>query len=188
MNLRCFIAIELPAGLKRAIYSGTERLRQSGADARWVPEENLHLTLKFLGSTPEEKVPDIREALRSAVSSRRSFSIGFEGAGVFPDRRRPRVLWIGVADSESLVGLKRDVETVMGKVGFEEDGRPYSPHLTIGRLRSRRGGLRLMKELDELSHTGFGRMEVEEVSLMQSVLKSTGAEHTALYNARLGGR
>jgi 2'-5' RNA ligase len=109
-----------------------------------------------------------------------------KGAGVFPDRKRPRVVWVGLEDSDELVSIQRDVEEAMAGVGFEPEGRAYSPHLTIGRLKSPRRRDILLRELDSLVGVEFGRMEVAEISLMQSTLKPSGAEYSRLLAAPLG--
>jgi 2'-5' RNA ligase len=186
MSLRCFIAIELPDALKGEIASRTEGARNCGADAKWVKTENLHLTLKFLGNTSEELMPDIKDALAGAVAGHKSFAIRFKGAGVFPDRKRPRVIWVGIEDSGSLVALQKEVEEAMAAQGFEVEGRAYSPHLTIGRLKSPRRRDLLLKELDTLGGEEFGSIEVTEISMMKSTLKPSGAEYSRLFSVPLG--
>jgi 2'-5' RNA ligase len=186
VSIRCFVAVELPDGLKREISSRTEGLRKCGADAKWIRAENLHLTLKFLGNTSEDKLPDIKEALLKAVQGHKSFEMRLKGAGVFPDRKRPRVVWVGLEDSDELVSIQRDVEEAMAGVGFEPEGRAYSPHLTIGRLKSPRRRDILLRELDSLVGVEFGWVDVEQISLMQSTLKPSGAEYSRLLAAPLG--
>jgi 2'-5' RNA ligase len=187
MSVRCFVAVELPEALKEPIASRTEKLRKSGADARWVRAENFHLTLKFLGSVPEEMLPELREALAGATRPHARFRLGFRGAGVFPSRKRPRVVWVGTHDSERLVDLQRDVEAAMEALGFEAEKRPYSAHLTIGRLKSQKRRDFLLRALDELVDESFGHFDVTEVALMKSTLKPGGAEYSRLYGAPLAG-
>lgn len=186
MSIRCFIAIELPSALKEEIAARTEKVRNSGADARWVRADNLHLTLKFLGSTPEEMLPEIKEALAGVAKRHGVFRLRFKGAGVFPSRKRPRVVWIGVEDSDRLVTIQMEVEAAMAALGYEAENRPYSPHLTIGRLKSPRRREVLLKELDALSGEEFGEHGVAEVALMRSTLKPGGAEYSKLFGAPLG--
>lgn len=187
MDLRCFISIELPESLKKDIGARTEGLRATGADVKWVSSENLHLTLKFMGRTPEELVPDIKEELIKAVTPLRRFHIRLSGAGVFPDRKRPRVIWIGVPDSETLVMLQEDIERSMSDLGFETEQKQYRPHLTIGRVKSQRGKDELLKELDLLKDTAFNGVEVGSVSVMKSELRPTGARYFKLFDIPLGG-
>jgi 2'-5' RNA ligase len=186
MDLRCFIAIELPEALRRRIGEATERLRSTDADVRWVRPEGLHLTLKFLGSTPEELVPEITRELQEAMSGHRRMRLRLSGAGVFPSERRPRVVWIGLVDSDRLIGLQKDVETAMEALGFEPEDRPFTPHLTLGRLRSPRGSAALLKELGLLKEEAFDEIEVQDIVLMRSELKPTGAVYHRLQSIPLG--
>jgi 2'-5' RNA ligase len=186
MDLRCFIAIELPEDLRRRIGEVTEGLRSTEADVRWVRPEGMHLTLKFLGSTPEELVPEIKSRLTEAVSGHEKMHLRLSGAGVFPNERRPRVVWIGLLDSDRLIGLQRDVEVALEALGFEPDGRPFTPHLTLGRLRSPRGSAALLRELEALKDASFDEIEVEEIAVMRSELKPSGAVYHRLHSIPLG--
>jgi 2'-5' RNA ligase len=186
MDLRCFIAIELSESLKKNIDARTKSLRETDADVKWVPWENLHLTMKFLGKTPEKLVPDIKERLLKAVSPHEKFHIRFYGAGVFPDIRRPRVVWIGILDSDRLIRLQQDIEASMVALGYDTESRPYTPHLTIGRLRSPKGKDALLRELEKFKEVGFDDMEVRSVSVMKSELKPTGARYFRLCDIPLG--
>jgi 2'-5' RNA ligase len=186
MDLRCFISVELPEEIRNNIGARTESLVAAGADVKWIPPENLHLTLKFLGKTPEELVPDIRKKLLEAASLHHSIRIRLSGTGVFPDRRRPRVIWVGMQDSEGLVKLQQDIEAKMAELGFEAEKRRFSPHLTIGRVRSPKGRENLLRELDALRDMDFNELEVRDVSMMKSELRPTGARHFKLFDIPLG--
>lgn len=188
MDLRCFIALELPDRLKEAVGSMLGELKKSDADVRWVPPENLHLTLKFLGNVPEETVPAILRQVESAAARRRSFKAVLNGVGVFPGRKRPRVVWIGLDGADELVALQGDVDRNLSSLGFEPEGRAFSPHLTIGRARSQRGMMALMTRLDSLAGTLFGEFMVESISIMRSKLSPAGAQYTRLHGVPLGGR
>jgi 2'-5' RNA ligase len=186
VDLRCFIALELPKELKSDISSLTENLRDSGADVRWVPSENLHLTLKFLGNVPEEGLPGIRERVEEAAARSRSFKALLSGVGVFPGARRPRVVWIGLEDADELPALQGRIDENLRALGFQPEGRPFSPHLTIGRVRSQKGTVRLMKGLEALKDTVFGEFTAGSVSVMKSRLGPSGAKYTRLYGIPLG--
>ncbi len=186
MGLRCFVAVELPEKLKNEIVARTEGLRKSGTDARWIKAENLHLTLKFLGDTPEDVLTAVKESLEKAVKDHVKFKLRLSGAGVFPDRKRPRVVWVGLEDSDRLVALQSAVEEALAELGFETEKRPFSPHLTIGRLKSPRRRDFLLRELDAISGEEFGKVEVAEISIMKSVLKSSGAEYSRLFAIPVG--
>lgn len=184
--MRCFISIELPESLKKEIAEKTAKLRALDADVKWIVPENLHLTLKFLGETPEEIVPAVKETLAKTAARFGKFNLDFSGLGVFPDARRPRVLWVGVLDSESLLSLQRDAEEGMKEFGFEAEDRAFSAHLTIGRVRSPKGKERLVREIEALKDASFGWVEVAEMSFMKSELKPSGAKYTVLFVVPLG--
>jgi 2'-5' RNA ligase len=186
MAVRCFVALEIPGTLREHIGSMTGALRASGADARWVPAENLHLTLKFLGNVREEGLSDIRQQVAAAAALHGGFGVRFEGMGVFPGRRRPRVVWIGVSEPLGIVRLQRDIQDNLALLGYLPEKRPYTPHLTLGRVRSQRGIDSMLWEIDALRDTGFGEFRANSVSLMKSELRPSGAEHACLHEIPLG--
>jgi 2'-5' RNA ligase len=189
MDLRTFIAIELPGDLREHIYARTSGLRSVARSVKWVPAENLHITLKFLGNMPETLLPEIEKAIREAVTSLSAFEMVFTGAGAFPEspKKPPRVVWVGVEAPDVLYEVQRGVEAAMAPLGFEPETRPYSPHLTIGRVRQPpRGGL-LRREMETLEGEKFGKVLVGEVALMKSTLHPAGARYERLFSFPLGG-
>jgi len=187
-DLRAFVAIELPEDLKEHIYSRTRSLREVARSVKWVPAENLHITLKFLGSTEAKLLPAIEEALRTAAAGHGAFEMAFAGAGAFPGVQRPRVVWAGVEVPEGLAGLQRDVESALVPLGFEPEDRPFSPHLTLGRVKQPlRGGV-LGREIGALEGESFGSFRVEGVSLMKSTLSPAGARYERLFSVPLSLR
>lgn len=187
MALRCFIAVTLPASLKQAVGSVTNSLKETGADVKWVPEENLHLTMKFLGATDEGKVDEITGALRKKISPRPPFYIKIGGVGSFPGGRHPRVIWVGIQENGHLEDIYQSVEDVMRKFGYPPEDRPFSPHLTIGRVRSGKRLSEMLKKLDEFRAADFAELEVKGVTLMKSELKPGGAEYSSLAEIPLEG-
>jgi 2'-5' RNA ligase len=186
MGLRCFIALELPEELKKNIYVCIEKMKAARADVKWVRTENLHLTLKFLGDTAEELLKSINERLISLAKAHDRFYFHISGAGVFPNVKYPRVVWLGVHDSEEIIKLQHDIEESMAGLGFKRDGKQFTPHLTIGRVRSLRNTGALMKELATLKEVDFGKIEVVNITLMKSELKPGGAEHFKLSEIPIG--
>ncbi len=189
MNLRTFIAIELPPELKENIFSRTDSLREVARSVKWVAADNLHITLKFLGNTPEEQLPEIEKAVRGAVSMHQAFDMVFTGAGAFPEssRKPPRVIWVGVEAPETLFKIQSSVDTAMAALGYEPESRSYSPHLTIGRVKQPpRGGL-LRREIDALEKEPFGSVHVQEISMMKSTLHPAGARYDRIFSVSLGG-
>jgi RNA 2',3'-cyclic 3'-phosphodiesterase len=183
--MRCFIAIDIPQEIKSAI---SAIIRKAGRvdGVRWVSESNMHLTLKFLGEVKDSLVPDIGKRLQSVARHHHAFTAGLRGAGAFPNLKRPNVLWVGFEKSEPLKALANDIESALAEMGFDRENRPFSPHLTIARIRDQRGIDPVVKELYTYKDTFFGTISVDEILLMKSVLKPSGAEYTKEAVIRLG--
>lgn len=186
MYLRCFIAIEIPEPVKKKISEFIDILKKYNVDIRWITPENLHLTLKFLGSTPEVLLPKIRESLINIVLSHEPFYIKIYTTGVFPNRRHPRVIWIGVEDSGILKKLKKDIDDSLVLLGYLKEDKEFTPHFTLGRVRSQKGIEDMVKELDNFREKDFGSVNVESIKLMKSELKPKGAEHSCLHEIPFG--
>jgi 2'-5' RNA ligase len=186
--MRCFISVNLDEALKGEIHKAVERLRDEKADVKWVPAGNLHITLKFLGNADEETVARLEERLSPLAERHGSFRMSLHGMGLFPDRRRPRVVWIDLIDAGRLTEIQRDIEQTASSLGFEREDRPFSPHLTIGRIRSPKGTSSLLGAIETLKDKDFGNIEVNAVSLMKSDLKPTGAQYTTLAEFHLRRR
>jgi 2'-5' RNA ligase len=173
MSLRLFIAVDLPPVLAAAV----QALCQGLPAARWSKPAQLHLTLRFLGDTPEDELPRLRAQLLTVA--RPPFELGVRGVGAFPRQRRPaRVLWAGVAPAEPLVALKAAIDGAIGP-DPEEAERGFSPHLTLARFRDDPGPA-LTGYLER--HAGFdgGAWPVEVFHLYRSTLGRDGAVHEIL--------
>lgn len=186
MDLRCFIAIEFPDEIKNNIGVYVEKLKATQADVKWVQAKNLHLTLKFLGATPEKIIPDISKRLSEVAGLHHGFNIRIFGAGVFPNIKQPRVIWLGIKDAEEMIKLQKDVDEAMKEFGYEIDDREFNPHLTIGRVRSPKNKDVLVKELATRKDMDFGKIEVKNITLMKSELKPGGAEYFRVSEIILG--
>ncbi len=161
------------------------QLKQSLTGIRWVAQENLHFTLKFLGSVEDKKIAPLMQALGQALRLAPSFSLMGKGIGVFPNLKRARVLWIGL-QGQGLHRLAEEVETALEPLGFPREKRDFAPHLTIGRWRI--PGLqpeRLREGTERWQDYDFGQSQVDEVVLFQSVLKPTGAIYSPVGVIRL---
>ena len=181
-NWRVFCAIELPRQTRLRLLSHIEKLRALVPEARasWSREANIHLTLKFLGETPEPLVGKFDAALSRAVKGIAPFPILISGCGVFPRPKDPRVLWIGITDTEAqLARLHSQLESQSELEGFARDGRPFHPHLTLVRLRAQQGAREIARAHENLP---FAPEEiiVNEVSLIRSELSSNGSRYTTL--------
>lgn len=191
MNLlRAFIAIEIPSSIQLAIEEHTTRLR-SALDSnlvRWAPTANIHLTLKFLGDVSPNTIDLLTQMLTAEVSQHTSFEIQIAGIGTFPNLRRPRVIWIGLQAPAALEALHHGIEAATARMGFPVEERPFSPHLTIGRVKQTVGPAEAQKIRTalEATHIGFlGTSCVEAVHLFKSDLKPTGSVYTRLFSAPL---
>jgi 2'-5' RNA ligase len=183
--VRAFIAVEIDQTVIQRITDITHELRPKIPDIRWTPPANWHLTLKFLGAIDEKQIDSIAQALERELSLFPRCTINVKGLGVFPDARKPRVLWIGI-QGQPLEELAETVEMALVHFGFKKEKRAFTPHLTIGRWREgKRRSQELEQALEHWQAHDFGRSRVEEVTLFQSILKSTGAEYRPLTSVRL---
>ena len=185
---RVFIAIELPGNVRRCIVEHIEGLRSSMPEVRasWNREDNLHLTLKFLGDIPVANVEQLSAATAIAARKVEPFEIAVEGCGAFPARGQPRVLWIGIADpSGKLSELNRALEDECATAGFAREPRAFQPHLTIARIRQPHGSRQLAARHQEI---GFNReiVGLSEMSVIRSELRSEGSKHTVISRHELG--
>lgn len=189
--MRLFVAVDLPDDLRSALGRLEDRLRRGGG-VRWVPPGNIHLTLRFLGEVSPDRVGEIGVLLSAAAARHRPFTLTARGLGAFPSLRRPRVIWVGIGPPESigpLEALRGDLEDGFASLGFGREGRPFRPHLTIGRVRDRRGGRRVDpgRGLEGVAFHA-SPFSVDAVDLMESRLEPAGATYHRLCRAPLGRR
>jgi 2'-5' RNA ligase len=178
--MRTFIAIELPDQIKNQIGQEQEPLKKTKAFVSWVKPGNIHVTLKFLGEVPEEKTDEVFSATEKAVEGIKRFTMSLKGMGSFPNFRRPRVIWVGAGSGqEELSGMAGKIEEEMEKIGFPKEKRRFSPHFTIGRVKSPKNIEKLMKMIKS-SDFQTEEIAVSEVVVMRSQLHPTGAIYTPL--------
>lgn len=187
MGIRCFIAIELAPELRESVWESTAPMRRAVADVKWVAHYNFHLTLKFLGETPESEIEGICRALEKAVSDIEGFDMEFEGLGVFPDVRRPRVIWVGINPADRLKAVQAGVERELTALGITPDDKEFHPHLTIGRVKSNRGVSAMAREIARMNGVKLGMAQVRSIALMKSDLNAEGPVYTRICEARLRG-
>lgn len=188
--LRTFIAIAIPPEIKQAISSQTASLqKESGRAVRWVDTKNIHLTLKFLGEISSANLELLTQALRAECTQTAPLTVSVENLGCFPNPRRPRILWIGVVIPPELTRLQRQVEAIAARLGYPPEDKPFSPHLTIGRVREQATAeeiLALRNLLERTTVARLGTFTVHEVHLYKSDLKPEGPIYTRLASLRLG--
>jgi len=184
--MRTFIAIEIPAEIKKGMAEAQGRLKVSGVEAGWTRPEGIHLTLKFLGEVDEPRIPEIMDSLARAIGGAGGFRLEVVGVGAFPSPKNARVVWIGVSgDLERLLALQASVEEAMAGLGMEREDRMFTPHLTLGRIKHIRSRDAWVNALDALKDIRLSSFDVEAVSLMKSELQRSGAVYTEIGRVEL---
>jgi 2'-5' RNA ligase len=187
--LRAFIAVELPLEIRKTVCAATSKLRNEiGALVRWVPIENMHLTLKFLGDVSPSNVELLSEMLRAEMDLFNCFELRLNGLGSFPNLKRPRVLYIGIQAPAALEALQRGIESASSRLGYGSEERGFSPHLTIGRVKQNVIATEqqaIRHALEDTKIDSLGTARVNSVELFKSDLKPTGSVYTRLYSASL---
>lgn len=178
--MRTFIAVKLPSEVKEKIEKTVDPFRKLGLDISWVKPKNLHLTLKFLGDVDEKRIQDVILALEHALKEREKLTMSLRDFGVFPDFKKPRVIWIGIEKGkEDLIRIQDEIQEELFKVGFSKEERGFSPHLTIARVKSPRGIEKLTGQIKDVNFESE-EIRVEEVILMKSQLHPQGAIYTPI--------
>ncbi len=177
-RIRSFVALEIPVGLRERLGGLQAELKRRGVTARWVRPEGIHLTLKFLGEIEASRLAVATEALREAAEGSAAFRLRARGLGVFPDLRRPRVLWVGVEDAFGrLEPLVRRLEAAFTRRGFPSEGRSFRAHLTLGRFREPGPGETIVQALGRFGGLACGEIPAEALLLLRSELLPQGARY-----------
>jgi 2'-5' RNA ligase len=185
--MRLFFAVNLAPEIRERLAEVQKPLVATGADVKWVEISNLHVTLKFLGEVRDDKVPAIIAQAAEASRLARPFSIALAGLGAFPSERAPRVVWAGMTKGvQEMSALAQGLEAPLEELGFKPEGRPFSAHVTLGRVRSFSGRDALARALQAGRECEIGEMAVEKFALMQSVLGRGGPQYSIVQEFRLG--
>ena len=184
--MRLFVAINLSAEIRRGVLAATGPLRERAPELSWVGEPRLHLTLKFLGEQPDDRLGEIKDVLALVAGRHRELVMNIGGVGAFPNFRRARVVWIGIAQDPRLELLHHDVEIACESIGFEVEGRPFRPHLTLARVKTPLSDEK-GRELSRLAKRTDYQSDciVRSVDLMRSDLSPQGSTYTTLVSAAL---
>lgn len=194
MNLlRAFIAIELSDQLQNALEKQTARLRQSLGDdlIRWIPTQNIHLTLKFIGNIAASHMDFLKQLLTHTADSHPQFDLQICGIGSFPSSKRPRIIWAGIHAPADLASLQKSLEAGTTRLGYEREEHPFSPHLTLGRVRQNidQAGLQKIRvTLDTIQLGNIGSARVNSIHLYKSDLHPSGSVYTKLFSALLNNK
>lgn len=184
-RIRTFIAVNLSDELRAQAAAVQGQLRTAAPSVKWVAPEGMHFTLKFLGGVDADLIHRVIASSEAAVQGQPEFDLTLHGAGAFPRPGSARVVWVGVsAGAEQMAELARRIEAAMTPLGFEPERRPFSAHMTLGRVKSRpEPGLR--EAIERLRDVAVGTMRVTSVAVMRSDLTPRGAIYTRLAEARL---
>ena len=185
-TIRCFIAIDLPDELKNEIYSYITKLKAFSGCTKWVNAHTLHLTLKFLGEQPSEKVDALIHEFSLSPPITKTFQQNTLNLGAFPNKNKPRILWLGTESSpdNALLSLKKWIDFKLEPLGYEPDTQRFKPHLTLARVK-------IPEDFAELwnfvQNNPFPTQvfPVEDIVLMKSILKPSGAEYRILHKFAL---
>jgi len=184
--IRAFVAIELPDPILNCLDKVSLDLKKQleNVPIRWVPAENIHLTLKFLGDVSEANLEVLKKILKSIGSNHRAFEISVGGLGAFPKAQHARVIWIGLEVPPDLISLQHSLEIEAGRLGYAHEERPFSPHLTIGRVSRNptAGDLNKLSNVLKSYKVGFlGVVQVQGIHLFRSDLHPSGAVYTKMF-------
>ncbi len=187
-EIRTFIAVEVDQAILARLSAVQQHLRTAEAQVSWTRTEGMHLTLKFLGSVPESRLPEIAQALELAAGVIGPFRVSVASTGGFPNLSRMRVVWAGIdTGAEELRTLADAVDARLAERGFPREERPFSPHITLGRVKAPEGGDRLAQLVRTHQAEAYGEMLVSEIHLLRSDLSPTGARYTVLRAIGLSG-
>lgn len=189
-TIRSFIAIPLAEEVSVAAGRLIRRLAHDGDGIKWVPPDNLHLTLKFLGDVDNTEVPDVCRVIRRVCDHIAPFELCFQGTGGFPNLDRPRVLYVGINDSSGrLVQLVNQLDVELADLRFKRESRDYTPHLTLGRVnrRSRHAPPEVIARIEGEQSVDLGTMQADAVHLVASFLDKQGPSYQTMDRVPLAG-
>jgi 2'-5' RNA ligase len=180
-DIRAFLSIDIEdQGLLSQIHTIQQRLDQAAAKMKMIKRDDIHFTLRFFGDTPPTKLNEIKASLDGIDFN--PFEIELAGIGSFPNRRRPRIIWVGVTQNAAeVLKLKNEIDSSLLSLGYQPEKRKYTPHATIARVRFVKDSRRIADNLDQLANKVIGKMTVECVTMMKSTLTPSGPIYEPLW-------
>jgi 2'-5' RNA ligase len=183
--IRCFIALELPVQIQETLGKIIGQLKRSGADVKWVDPANIHLTMKFLGEIPESDALRAGLAINGLKGKFKAIDSGLGILGAFPSLDRPKVIWAGLSKgAEEIKEIQREIEKLTGDISEEEKDRKFSPHLTLGRVRSNKNIIPLKAAIKKVGAVQK-EFRITRLSLIKSTLTREGAIYSELNGVEL---
>lgn len=188
--IRAFVAIELTKPIQEQLGQIIQQIQENSPRAvRWVPPKNIHLTLKFLGNVSPTNLNNLVQVIKAEALRHPMMQFCVGGFGAFPNRMRPRVIWVGVTAPPGLLELQRGIDRETERLGYPSEDRDYSPHLTLGRVSQHASPLEVRKVSDALAGITIGELgyvTIKEIILFRSDLQTGGAVYSPLIAAPLG--
>lgn len=186
--MRVFIAIEIPEAIKKEMSRFQNKMMNTVNKIKWVNHDSMHVTLRFLGEIKEEKLNEVFESVEKITIERNPFSIKIKGAGAFPDKGNPRVIWMGIKEGfVELAQMAKDLEKKLSEQDFPQEGKKWMPHITLGRVKQLKDKEIIKKLITEEKNRLGGKAKVEEVTVMRSHLTPRGAIYSSLQRFSLRG-
>lgn len=185
-TFRAFVAIDLPDSVRSSLAAAQQTLKSYGFRVKWVRPQSIHLTLKFLGNIEVAQADAVVDAMTQAAKGCATMALAPSGLGVFPNARRPRVLWVGIGGQlDRLKDLQQALEAQLADVGFPKESRPFKGHLTLGRVKGKIAAPRLQAALADLGTFEADSFEANQIILFKSQLQSSGAVYTKVAEVNL---
>jgi 2'-5' RNA ligase len=190
--IRAFIALDIPKEIQDCLATISNQLKEQigRVPIRWVAPQNVHLTLKFLGEVSLNNIEVLKESIKTEATGFQSMVFSVGGVGAYPKVRNPRVIWVGVEAPAEMIALQRGIDAQTTRIGYLPDRRPFSPHLTLGRVSRNAKTQEIRKVGDVLSGSKIGFLgvgRVNAVHLYRSDLKPDGPVYTKLFTANFNG-
>ena len=190
---RCFIAVAIPEGIKNQLSGLQSKLKHARADVKWTRPNSIHITLRFLGYMTDDGLAKTNEAMAETVKNFAPFEVEVKGSGTFPERGRPRVIWVGLKKGEpELTDIFKKLEQELIKRGLGEADKPFKGHLTLGRIKTGKNIEKLVEYLEKEGGISFGAFEAGSICLFRSQLHPEGAIYTVLkehvFRGEAGGK
>jgi len=180
-TVRAFIAVDIGDEIRGKLDELQRKLKKTPANVRWIKPQNIHLTLAFLGDVPAQTLPSLKAALDETVQGLGPFELEAAGTGFFGRPNRPRVLWAGMVDCPPLMELQNKIVGALQTSEIEFDNKPFSPHLTLGRIKAPNHTESLLAKLEKYKDELLGQTRIDAAQLIQSELKPHGAEYGVLH-------
>jgi 2'-5' RNA ligase len=186
-RVRTFIALDPGEAIRDRMVSLQENLARTGADVKWVEPANLHVTMLFLGEVDDRDLAAVCQAAQEATAKHKAYELSVDGTGCFPNMRRPRIVWIGVGKgADETRALHASLEAPLLDLGcYRREDRPFTPHVTLGRIRSEKPMDQLAAALVKRKDYDAGAITIREVQVMSSELSSNGPVYTVMSRAQL---